>query len=784
MLNRLGIRQKLTLLLMIPLTAVVVVLVPFTAERVSEARSAGTTARIADAARQVGGLIEALQQERLLSLGYLAVRTLDRSVLVAQSQSAAEEAARLRADPSTSALLAQAAAPLDALVPLRDAVIARTTDLRTVFNAFRAANGALLDALRLIDPPGADAQGRSQLGALDELMRSNEEASSVGTLVLAATIDASLGRGPLNDAVTADRLHLQRFRQLVAPDEYALVDTVDNGQAGQRIRQLVATVSANPPSSSSSPTAGRQVSDALTAADSYIDLRRFAQDRFAREVAGGAENRSSTATIIAYVVAGAALAILLLVAGLGLAVSRSIARPLRRLTRAAAVVAELSASELVRVADTEANDAPAPQLAAVEVDSADEIGELATALNRVQSTASQLLERQVSARRNVSVMFANIARRTQNLVGRQLGLLDDLERNETNPELLQRLYRLDHVATRLRRSADSLLVVSGTIDQVMSGGPTLLADVIRAALTEIEAYESIDIADVADVAVTAGLAGDLRLLLAELLDNATNFSPPGSRVAVSATVETDCRIVIIDHGLGINRARLEEENSRLLERERLDVAPSTVLGLFVVGRLARRHGLAVRLDHTDARGITATVRVPERLLAPSSTVGRGASTLVARVRPKPAQARPMVFDAVEVDPGDSFPWFVPPRELGAGPGRGPAASWPGASATTDGPDSWTQTRPDTWTHAPAALYGEQPVPTAPSQTAAGLARRIPGTHLVAEQPGAGVRPPARARRDPEAERDLLNEYLSGNAKATGDRDPADSSRPTLAERHT
>jgi signal transduction histidine kinase len=814
MLNRLGIRQKLTLLLMIPLTAVVVVLIPFTAERIDEARSAGATARIALAAREVGGLIESLQQERLLSLGYLAVRSLDRSALVAQSQSAADETAQLRADPLTADMVAPAADPLDALVHIREQVIARTVDPGTVYTAFRTANAALLDALRLINPAGADAQGLGQLGALDELMRSNEEASSVGTLVVAAVVDPNLGRGPLNDAVTSDRLHLQRFQQLVPADEFALVNTVDNGRSGQRVRQLVADISTGS-APSTAPASGRQVSDALTAADSYTDLRRFAQDRFAREVASGAEQRASAASIAAYVVASLAVVILLLVAGLGLAVSRSIALPLRRLTRAAAIVAELSASELVRVADTEAHDAPAPHLAAVEVNSSDEIGELATALNQVQATASQLLERQVSARRNVSVMFANIARRTQNLVGRQLTLIDDLERNERSPELLQRLYRLDHVATRLRRSADSLLVVSGTIDQMVSGGPTLLADVIRAALTEIEAYQSIDIAEVADIAVSAGLAGDLRLLVAELLDNATNFSPPGSRVTISATVENDCRIVVIDHGLGISQARLDAENSRLLERERLDVAPTTVLGLFVVGRLARRHGLAVRLDHSDSRGITATVRIPERLLAPASAVVRGGGTLVARVRPTPAPARP-IFDAVEVDPGDSFPWFVPPRELAAGPGRGPESTWPGGWENTAGADSYVDALSDSWTDVPAntyadapadswrgagtspwldntagswtdtgpAAYGGQPVSAPEPQTAAGLARRIPGTHMVTDEPSNAAKPVGRPRRDPEAERDMLNEYLSGHAKGTGDHDPDESPRSTLAERHS
>ncbi len=184
-------------------------------------------------------------------------------------------------------------------------------------------------------------------------------------------------------------------------------------------------------------------------------------------------------------------------------------------------------------------------------------------MNRVQATAALLLERQVTTRRNVAVMFANIARRTQSLVGRQLSMVDELERSERNPELLQRLYRLDHVATRLRRSADSLLVVSGTVDQEMSGAPTPLVDVIRSSLAEIEGFRSVQLGEICTVTVSAGLVGDLRLLLAELLENATNFSPPGNPVEVSATLDDECRIDIVDHGLGMSPTRLAEENQRL-----------------------------------------------------------------------------------------------------------------------------------------------------------------------------------------------------------------------------
>ena len=142
-------------------------------------------------------------------------------------------------------------------------------------------------------------------------------------------------------------------------------------------------------------------------------------------------------------------------------ITRSIARPLRRLTASADEVADVAQLELVRVADTDDPEAAVPQLRPVRVGTADELGELAQAFNRVQQVASNLVERQLVSRQNVATMFGNVGRRTQNLVGRQLAMIDSLERNEQDPALLDRLYRLDHVSTRLRRNANSLVVLSG-----------------------------------------------------------------------------------------------------------------------------------------------------------------------------------------------------------------------------------------------------------------------------------------------------------------------------------
>src|SRR5262249_48329375 len=153
---------------------------------------------------------------------------------------------------------------------------------------------------------------------------------------------------------------------------------------------------------------------------------------------------------------------------------------------------------------------------------------------RVQATAALLLERQIVTRRNVSLMFANVAQRTQNLVNRQLVLIDELEHNEQNAQLLASLYQLDHLSARLRRSTENLLVVAGVRDETGLAGPTVLTTVLRSALSEIEDYQRVSIGEIYEGTVAASLVSDLVAVFAELIENATVFSPPESLVDVTA----------------------------------------------------------------------------------------------------------------------------------------------------------------------------------------------------------------------------------------------------------
>ncbi|WP_312878422.1 HAMP domain-containing sensor histidine kinase, partial [Lentzea indica] len=435
-----------------------------------------------------------------------------------------------------------------------------------------------------------------------------------------------------------------------------------------------------------------------------------------------------------------------------IAVRRSIANPLRSLTDAAGAVADLAGRELVRVSDTEVPDAQVARLREIDVSSGNELGRLAEAFNRVQGTAAQLVERQAITRRNVSLMFANVAKRTRSLVSRQLALVDELERDEQNERLLASLYQLDHLSTRLRRTADNLLVIAGTREDGRLAGPMELGTVLRSALAEIEDYQRVRLGTVGKITMPSTLGTDLILLFAELLENATSFSPPESTVEVGTTRAADGSWVvkIVDHGIGMREARLAEENLRLVERERLDIAPTSVLGLFVVGRLARRHSLTVELLPTGGGGVTAWVRIPPDLLTQQEDL----------------PALPPAAPLAPVQDGD-FGWFMDDatttlQEVRAQPDH------------LSGELSTEITLMSTAIARVAVLPQPVPAPAiAPeSQGRAGLTRRVPGANLAQSlrtSTSAALAKPAPEntaswqQRDPAAERAALDAFANGLA---------------------
>ena len=236
---------------------------------------------------------------------------------------------------------------------------------------------------------------------------------------------------------------------------------------------------------------------------------------------------------------------------------------------------------------------------------------MAATLDRVQSAAVQLAVDQALLRRNVADAFVNLARRNQNLLGRQLDFITELEREETRTETLESLFRLDHHATRMRRNAESLLVLAGAEASRQWSGPVRVTDVVRAALGEVEDYRRVAIHDVEAATVLGSVAADLAHLLAELIENTLRFSPPDRLVEVTGRAREGRYVVLVsDDGLGMSRDDLDAANRRLSRAEGFSVASSRFLGHYVAGNLAARHGITVRLHQPPCSGITAAVELP------------------------------------------------------------------------------------------------------------------------------------------------------------------------------
>ncbi len=257
----------------------------------------------------------------------------------------------------------------------------------------------------------------------------------------------------------------------------------------------------------------------------------------------------------------------------------------------------------------------------IVVESRDEIGRLAEAFNTVNDVTVQVAQEQAALRASIAEMFVNVARRNQVLLGRQLSQLDKMEAREEDPDVLDSLFKLDHLATRMRRNAESLLVLAG-IDSTRRLRSTLpLSDVIRTAVGEIEAFDRIDLSMSEDPEVSGRHALTVAHLLAELLENATHFSNPDTRVVVSASVSGHgVDVTVTDYGLGMSEAELGDANDKIAHPPVAEIAVSQRLGLFVVGRLAARLGATVELRRGRAAGTVVAVALPttvfEGMVAP------------------------------------------------------------------------------------------------------------------------------------------------------------------------
>jgi signal transduction histidine kinase len=309
-------------------------------------------------------------------------------------------------------------------------------------------------------------------------------------------------------------------------------------------------------------------------------------------------------------------ALILLVLGISLVgafvVARSMVRSLRRLQDTAQDVARKRLPELVKqMSEAEPQDVDT-SVESVGVHSRDEIGKVASAFDDVHREAVRLAGEQALLRGNVNAMFTNLSRRSQGLIQRQLSLISELESREADPDQLSSLFKLDHLATRMRRNGENLLVLAGEEPGRRWTRPVPLVDVLRAAASEVEQYERIELNSVPATEVAGRVVNDLVHLLAELLENATSFSSPQTKVKVTGHALPDGRVLVEIHdtGIGLSPEDLAAINERLASPPTVDVSVSRRMGLFVVGRLSLRHGIRIQLRPSDSGGTTALVMLP------------------------------------------------------------------------------------------------------------------------------------------------------------------------------
>jgi signal transduction histidine kinase len=313
-----------------------------------------------------------------------------------------------------------------------------------------------------------------------------------------------------------------------------------------------------------------------------------------------------------------------------------------RFERAMRLANEVATVRLPEALEAARDGRAVTDIAPIYDEQRDELGELIAALDRTQRTAVTLAAEQARVRRQVSDMFVDLGRRHQALLGRTLSLVAELESSERDPSTVTDLLRLDHLVTRMRRNAESLLVLAGTEPGRGWSEALTIDDVVRHALGEIEAFDRVDVGVLEPDRIAARAVGAVAHLAAELLENATVFSPPDSRVTINGMHRPDGYVLsIVDHGLGMKPEELAEANERLSQLHTVEFTPPRRLGLAVVAELARRHGMVVQLQSTEGGGTTASVLVPPMLLAGSANGATAAERpLTAPVAAPPPAAAP------------------------------------------------------------------------------------------------------------------------------------------------
>ncbi|HEX7160275.1 MAG TPA: nitrate- and nitrite sensing domain-containing protein [Trebonia sp.] len=594
------------------------------------------------------------------------------------------------------------------VLDLSNGVLANITDLKFIRQAATTTHSPALSVISNYDRviqafvtfsnDIAAGTGNATLGSdvsvLNALLRMENDASLQRAYLYQALASPHPGLTPsalqdLNQATEQQQADTNAFNQAATVTEQ---QTLSNTVAGPQVDEAksseklaVATAGAGQTLSIGSPQTCAAAHPPLGPAACWhstqttqIEQMRKVSNGLVGDITAQANSLESSSLHSAIIVSAATLILLILVLLITTFVARSMIRPLRKLRSDALEVAGSKLPEMVRrLSESEGGDASA-EVEPIGVTSTDEIGEVARAFDQVHREAVRLAADEAMLRGNLNAMFVNLSRRSQSLIERQLSLIDNLEQTEQDADRLSSLFRLDHLATRMRRNSENLLVLAG--HEAASrrwSQPVPLVDVLRAAISEIEQYERVVLNVQPGIQVIGQAVNDVVHLVAEIVENATTFSPEDTQVYVTGQPLTSGGVLldITDNGVGISEQEMAHANWRLDNPPVVDVAVSRRMGLFVVGRLAARHGVRVRLRHAQSGGLTALIWLPESVAAPESgqPLGRLRKFETDDYGPAPSLSAPTQ--------GGGNGGFGGTATLPGGPGGGGSGGFTGAAAT-------------------------------------------------------------------------------------------------------
>ncbi|MEV0808225.1 nitrate- and nitrite sensing domain-containing protein [Micromonospora sp. NPDC050200] len=585
----------------------------------------------------------ALQVERRLAVAYLGAPNASRREALDTARQAVDESAakfktsarswraQLASDADAEQQVAAAIEAVDALGGTRTSVDDRAIDRGSAEQAYTALIDTLFqlyDVVGGLDDPEIEEDTRHliELYRVRELM-SQEDALLSGALATGRmTIDEQTRFAQL---VAGQRFLANRALTQLRESDKARFSEVVNSPAFTRLRSLEDRIVSSDRSKARPGVTAQEWSRAADAA--LTDLQNM--------VLGSGDALVERATpfavwVIVRLVLAAGLGLLAVIASTVVSVTtaRALVAQLQRLREAArqladerlpSIVDRLGRGEMVDVA----TEAPPLDFGA------DEIGQVGEAFNRVQETAIRTAVEQAELRRSVRDVFLSLARRTQGLVHRQVTLLDAMERREQDAEELEDLFRVDHLATRMRRNAENLIVLSGSVPGRAWRRDVPMLDVARAAAQEVEDYTRVTVRPFGSVGLAGRAVSDVTHLLAELIENALSFSPPHTEVEVRGQlVARGFAIEIEDRGLGMSDEEIAAANERIASPTEFNLSNANQLGLFVVSHLAARHHIGVQLKASPYGGTTAVVLIPTELVATAEALASASRETESSVR--------------------------------------------------------------------------------------------------------------------------------------------------------